>query len=347
MKTKYRGRSRKAIAALVGATTVLSIASFGGAASAEACENGTPMRFLTEDETGFVANQVCLQGEWVSISRWQIKPDELVINEPRDTKYHLTAEAFFDLKNYDPYAIITAFRDVVERGKKLTETDMTELLLKSARADAQALLARSTRLNPSQNCQNRSQPDSDWNGPEPFPLVAGGPRVITYALDPSLSTAQTVVILNTIAQYRPTVDAQDYAGNYPEDIVPDDPADPRPPTIIFRSGTEAELAADYEGEYKNRLVLGETDPKHVRIEIGLKPTLISAEVTLIDQPDELHPGVVAHEIGHVLGIRHTPRDRNATMRPSVLPVNTISPWDVRNSHNDTPAFDACMFLPPE
>ncbi|MGD8168297.1 hypothetical protein ACEXOS_013820 [Herbiconiux sp. P16] len=339
-------RSRSAVAALIGVAVVLSIASSGGAAQAETCTNGTPMRTLTEEETGFVANQVCLQGEWVSVSRWQLKPDELVINEPRDTTYHLTAESFFDLKNYDPYAIITAFRDVIERGKKLSDTDMTDLLLKSARTDAQALLARSTRLNPRQNCQNRSQLDSDWNRPEPFSLVAGGPRVITYALDPSLSTAQRVVVFNAIAQYRPTVDAQDYVGNYPDDIVLDDPADPRPPTITFRSGTQAELAADYEGDAQNPVVLATTDPKHVRIELG-KPTLISAEITLIDQPDQLHPGVVAHEIGHVLGIRHTPRDRNATMRPSVAPVNTISPWDVRNSHNDTPAFDACMFLPME
>ncbi|MCU1480614.1 MAG: hypothetical protein JWQ19_1400 [Subtercola sp.] len=346
MKARQRGLIAVALAAVV--CLALPVLAGGGPAVAGAnCtnENQPPRLIPTDDGTGH-ETQYCLDGQWTTVLVDHAQDETTVIREtvkdPTDLKLGLTASDFFDLKNYDPWKVIKVFNDAAAAGTKLAGDDETQMRLSLAYAQAQALLARQNFRNMNQHCSVRSVLYSElqvrtfrgWLPPENTGF-AGQPTQITYAFEPTVTTAEKIAILNAIEQYpvAVAVAAGGADSPYPQLIVPRDPADTRPPTIWF-NGDESALPAH---------AMAAAKPSFTGTAPGAQLQWVSGEIRV---RSSINPMTVGHEIGHVLGINHLPADVNGTMNPTG-PLDATPGWNPSTSASDVSsvAFDPCMFIP--
>ncbi len=340
---------RRALALGIAALAVCSLMTFAGpsGAHAEACTKGQPPRTLATDDSSAIEVQSCLSGEWVSVGTVNAAPDTLTINEtvqdPKESKYGINVSDFFDLKKIDPYAIITAFKNVASGVVTLTDAEKLKEKKDLAQQKAQALLNRQdTRAKDA--CRTRSVAYSalkllaggqaGWLPPAST-APAGQPSQITYAFAADVPDDVKATILNAISQYPDAVRYEDAAALYPEQIVPHDPSDSRAPTITFTANAvDDDTAAE--------TFIGESSGS--RLSGGQR--WVSGRVNIVPGKDT--PMAVGHEIGHVLGLDHG-SDLDSTMF-AVLPTNghAGSPWTPTGDMEgpEDQAFSACMFLPP-
>jgi hypothetical protein len=355
MKSKERALLRRTITLAIAALAVCALTSVGVpggvlSANAEACITGEQPRTLPTDSPGYSETQFCLSGEWTTTSYFSTKPDYLKIDEtvedPKAPQYGLNVSDFFDLKKVDPFAIINVFRDLADGATTLPDADKLKEKLDLAQQKAQALLNRqNTSLN--DGCRMRSVTYSrgeltlgyGWLGPVSTAPV-GQPSQITYAFAAGFPDDMKVTVLNALEQYPNAVRYQDASFQYPEQIVPHDPSDTRPPTITFFPQSAADVGDGLR-------LGGTTTPTSVSGNLLMGPLRwVSGRVGIVQGGDT--PLTVGHEIGHVLGLNHTD-DQTSTMYPVAPSLgHDGSPWtpslDMDGLQDQ--AFSGCMFLPP-
>lgn len=307
---------------------------------------------MLETDTGDysrVEKQYCLGGEWTTYIVYDTANDRArlyeTVEEPLSLNLKLDARSFFELENYDPYAIVEAFRVRVARGIELASDEKAAARLDLASAKTQALLERQG-LTAKESCRTRSVPFSQailrfaggWLPPESngFP----GQSQVTYDIASDVPAAARLAILNAIDQYHFAVTSQDSALHYPTEIVPRDSADSRPATIHFAAMTDTDSDAGIAETVIDKI------PVHV---FGAEHRWVSGEIRInVAYLALIDPAAIGHEIGHVMGLDHLPAGVAGSMRPNAE-RGPSQPWtpESRQTEPRNVAFDACMFLPAE
>jgi hypothetical protein len=325
------------------------------AASAEGCDESKDRqpRMIESDgiEYSHFEKQQCLGGEWVTFVSYDTSNEREVIHEsinnPLNSDLKLDARSFFELKNYDPYAIVQDFQRRIETGLGLDGDESVEFKLKLASSKVQSLLMRATP-DANTNCQVRSVVYTDLEtrtGQGWLPPASNGPSgssTITYDFSAEVPTAVRTVILNAIDQYHYAVVSQDSALAYPDDIVRRAPDDMRAPTILFTMPSDFRSTTWYEREPMAVTVI---DWDASAPSTGGRYRWKSGEIRLNPMDDARQvPTVIGHEIGHVMGLKHLPSDVVGIMNTDYgSGWSTARPWTP--GAMTSAAFDPCLFRP--
>ncbi|TAJ48418.1 MAG: hypothetical protein EPO52_09795 [Herbiconiux sp.] len=319
---------------------------------ADACESGRGLqpRVLETDTPGRVEKQYCMGGEWTTYMVLQYDTSAArssyfeTVEDPLSLNLNIDARSFFELKNYDPYAIVDEFKARIAKGIELTGDDRVKERLALATTKVQAQLDREA-LTAKESCRARSVLSSHaglMTGVDWLPPVGNGPpgtSQITYEISADMLAAAQAAILNAIDQYHYAVISQDSALTYPSDIVPRQPSDSAPATIRFTF-----TPSDGESNWIARADIDQE--QHV---LGVANRWVSGEIEVSALGLEYFtPASVGHEIGHVMGIDHSARSIGGTMDARSAQLRD-PPWTptTRASDPRSVAFDSCMFLPAD
>jgi len=180
-----------------------------------------------------------------------------------------------------------------------------------------------------------------------LPPASNGPAgtsSITYDFSAEVPVAMRTIILAAIEQYHYAVVSQDSALAYPDDLVRRAPDDTRAPTILFTMPSDFHHPGPFSSE---PMAVTAIDWNAAAPSVGGQYQWKTGEIRL----NPLHqstqqPVVIAHEIGHVMGLKHSSDEVDGTMNTSdTVDWRSTIPWRPTASASGVEAFDSCMFRP--
>ncbi|RFA15752.1 hypothetical protein B7R21_03340 [Subtercola boreus] len=257
-------------------------------------------RFL-EGEPGWSqsVSQVCGGNfTWNTEATYYWTDDTKVIWEPWEDNFDYSFFSDLDPFKVDSYSFRKAnelFPDTSDREKALAKS---QYAMSAMSAKARAIESRGNVKNddiclvaPERYSDAEIAANTGWLPPQPTP--DGSVGTYTYSLANNLSAEQRAVVLAGLATFD-----EARSGSQQPKMVEWQPGSAVPPVITFQSFPEGVTFADerYADVFPLKLDAGRD---------GLQ-RLVSGQIRLTPEADNLSEWVIVHELLHAYGFRHNP-----------------------------------------